>query len=40
MPLTLHPKHHFSIPARNPLWLWLTATIAFLLAVLWARPLG
>lgn len=33
---TVH-KPHFD--AHHPLWLWLTALAAFLLALLWTRPI-
>jgi|GEM_PF-3045231 len=39
MVTVLDPRHlHES--SRHPFWLIVTAAVAFLLAVLWARPVG
>lgn len=39
MGLTFHRKH-LHLDSHDPLWLWLAALAAFILAALWAKPIG
>ena len=38
MGLVLHPKYHAGLARR--IWLAFAVVVAFLLAALWARPIG
>jgi hypothetical protein len=39
MALACH-RPHFHIDVHHPFWLWVAMIVAFLLAALWATPIG